>query len=171
MGTAYGTNTIAGDTQIGNSERRIEFDQKGMAIIDAVTEKIEFAVEQYEASKWRVDLKGNNLTNAGAVSAEALVLDGVDVEAWPETVLEPDKAQWALDAYSPPTDFTVETNATGITIRDYVGPGGTVRDSAFYQWFAGDGSLLGSLRAGTRRAAYRGATQCDGSTGAGHLRV
>jgi hypothetical protein len=131
LGTAYGTNTIAGDTQIGNSERLIEINQLGLAIIDVLSERTEFAVEQFGPGKWRVDLKGNALTNAGAVSAQSLALGGVSRTNWPATVLQADKAQWALDAYSPPGDFTVQTNSTGITIKDYTGAGGTVRIPPF----------------------------------------
>ena len=68
MGTTTGTNVIAGDTQIGNSERRIEINQKGLAIIDAVTEDVEFAVEQVAGGLWRVDLRGNPLINAEGLS-------------------------------------------------------------------------------------------------------
>ena len=63
VGTNAGTNVISGDTQIGNSERRIDINQNGMFIMDAVTEEIAFAVEQYSPSLWRVDLKGNALIN------------------------------------------------------------------------------------------------------------
>jgi len=83
MGTAFGTNTIAGDTQIGNSERLLEINQKGLAIIDAVSEEVEFAVEQYGAGLWRVDLRGNPITNAGAVSAASVALGGVSRTNWP----------------------------------------------------------------------------------------
>ena len=80
-GTAFGTNVISGDTQIGNSERRLDINQNGLFIMDAVTEDISFAVEQYSPSQWRVDLKGNPLINAGPVAASGVITSAVDVVA------------------------------------------------------------------------------------------
>ena len=82
LGTAFGTNVISGDTQIGNSERRLDINQNGMFIMDAVTEDVAFAVEQYSPSLWRVDLKGNPLINAGPVTAESITLGGETRTQW-----------------------------------------------------------------------------------------
>ena len=84
LGMAFGTNTISGDTQIGNSERRIDINQKGMFIMDVVSENIEFAVEQYAPTQWHVDLKGNAMTNAGPIRAQSLQLGDEVRSSWPE---------------------------------------------------------------------------------------
>ena len=46
-----------------------------------MSETVEFAVEQYGASLWRVDLRGNPITNAGVVSATGFLWNGTDVGA------------------------------------------------------------------------------------------
>lgn len=172
LGTALGTNVIAGDTQIGNSERLLDINQYGLFISDAVSEETEFAVEQLAPGNWRVDLKGNPLINAGEVSAESVMLGGEGLTNWPATVLEANKGQWALDAYSPPEDFVVETNGASITIKDYAGPGGMVRippyidglpvTVIFWNAFSADNEILHIVVPPTvTEIQERGIYECD----------
>ena len=58
-----GTNVMLGSFQAGG-DRLIEVSDRGFAVIDATTTNTEFIVEQYAAGQWRIDAKGNPITNA-----------------------------------------------------------------------------------------------------------
>ncbi len=63
FGTAGGTNVMLGSFQAGG-DRLIDVSDNGFAVIDGTTTNTEFIVEQYAAGQWRIDAKGNPITNA-----------------------------------------------------------------------------------------------------------
>lgn len=64
IGNNAGTNILAGDFRAGNGAQEIRFDADGFAVIDAITSNIEFFVEYVAPGEWRVDARGNLVTNA-----------------------------------------------------------------------------------------------------------
>ncbi len=63
FGSVSDTNVLLGSFQAGG-DRKIEVNNLGFSVIDASTTNTEFIVEQYAAGQWRIDAKGNPITNA-----------------------------------------------------------------------------------------------------------
>ncbi|MCP4493398.1 MAG: hypothetical protein GY820_39740 [Gammaproteobacteria bacterium] len=91
VGNSVGTNLMFGSFQAGGN-RRMQVDLDGFAVVDGTTETIEFYVEEYATNQWRIDARGNFVTN-GVFHGDGNWLTNLNIAPYAGTNLTWDGSQ------------------------------------------------------------------------------